>query len=87
MRLTSVGRTAFDLARRLDIFEAVVGFDAMLAKRLLTKEDLATSAKRRPGWLGTPQVRHVLMLCDPGPSRRRSRGFGSSSSRVGCRCP
>lgn len=64
IRLTSAGRTAFDLARRLDLREAVVGVDAMLAKGLLAKSDLAVSAGRRPGWPGVPQMRIVLLLCD-----------------------
>lgn len=64
MRVTSPGRTAFDLARRLVLVEAVVAVDAMLHKRLLARDDLALSARRRRSWPGTTQVARVLELCD-----------------------
>jgi very-short-patch-repair endonuclease len=64
--ITTIGRTAFDLARRLPLPEAVVCVDAMLAARLLTAEHLHESARRRPGWTGLPQLRKVLLLCDAG---------------------
>jgi len=64
--ITTAGRTAFDLARRLPLTEAVVCVDAMLAARLLEAEDLRESARRRPGWTGLPQVKKVLLLCDAG---------------------
>lgn len=66
VRVTSPGRTAFDLARRRGLVEAVVAIDAMLHARLLTREDLALSAKRRTGWPGIPQLRKVLKVCDAG---------------------
>jgi hypothetical protein len=62
--ITTPGRTAFDLARRMPIVEAVVCIDAMLAARLVAVEDLERSARARPGWTGLPQLSKVLLLCD-----------------------
>jgi hypothetical protein len=64
--VTTPGRTAFDLARRLPLAEAVVAVDAMLAARLLTPADLAVSSARRPRWPGLGRLRKVLLLCDAG---------------------
>jgi hypothetical protein len=41
VRTTTPLRTAFDLARRPPLFEAVVGIDAMLAARPVTRSALA----------------------------------------------
>ena len=62
--VTTPGRTAFDVARRLPIVESVATVDAMLAARLLRPQDLAASAAVRPGWPGISQLRRVLELCD-----------------------
>jgi hypothetical protein len=64
--VTTPVRTAFDLARRLSLVEAVVAVDAMLAARLVTRGGLAGFAGTRPCWPGQPQLRKVLVLCDPG---------------------
>jgi hypothetical protein len=64
--LTTPGRTAFDLARRLPLVEAVVAVDAMLAARLVTSANLAASAAIRPYWPGLARLRKVLLLCDAG---------------------
>jgi hypothetical protein len=64
--LTTPRRTAFDLARRLGLVEAVVGVDAMLAVDLVTETEIAYLAGCRPGWPGIPQIRKVLLLCDAG---------------------
>jgi hypothetical protein len=50
----------------MPLFEGVVCIDAMLAARLITPGDLATSAAARPGWTGLPRLRRVLLLCDAG---------------------
>jgi hypothetical protein len=47
--VTTPGRTAFDLARRMPLPEAVVCIDAMLAARLVTVGDLKRSACARAG--------------------------------------
>jgi hypothetical protein len=64
--LTTPRRTAFDLARRLGLVEAVVAVDAMLAADLVTEGEIAYLAAGRPGWPGIAQVRNVLGLCDAG---------------------
>jgi hypothetical protein len=66
MRVTTPGRTAFDVARRLPIIEAVVAVDAMLAAGLVTPAGLEAVAAARPGWPGLVQLRRVLELCDAG---------------------
>jgi very-short-patch-repair endonuclease len=64
--VTTPRRTAFDLARRPPLIEAVVAVDAMLAARLISRGTLATLIRDEPYWPGLPQLRKVLMLCDPG---------------------
>jgi very-short-patch-repair endonuclease len=64
--VTTPERTAFDLARRLPLIEAVVAIDAMLAARLIDRRTLAHLMRERPWWPGSPQLRPVLILCDPG---------------------
>jgi hypothetical protein len=59
-------RTAFDLARRPPLLEAVVAIDAMLAARLITKADLTRFAAGRPYWPGAGQLRRVLFASDAG---------------------
>jgi very-short-patch-repair endonuclease len=64
--VTTPRRTAFDLARRLPLIEAVVAADAMLAARLISRSTLSALLRDKPYWPGLPQLRKVLMLCDPG---------------------
>ena len=59
-------RTAFDLARRPDLVEAVVGVDALLHRRLVTLEQLRDYTAERPGWPGARQIRKVLELAQAG---------------------
>ena len=63
--LTSPVRTAFDVARRRDWRNAVACIDAMLAARLVTKEEVAAFAAARRGWPRVSQVGQVLLLSDP----------------------
>jgi hypothetical protein len=63
-RVTSPGRTAFDVARRLPPIEAVVAVDAMLAARVVARSDLEKAAVARPGWPGVVQLRRVLEFRD-----------------------
>jgi very-short-patch-repair endonuclease len=63
---TTPGRTAFDVARRRDWRTAVVGIDAMLAARLVTKEEVSAFARTRKGWPRVSQVGKVLLLSDAG---------------------
>lgn len=46
--------------------EAVVAVDAMLAARLVSRATLATLIRDEPYWPGLPQLRKMLLLCDPG---------------------
>jgi hypothetical protein len=73
--LTTPRRTAFDLARRLPLIEAVVAADAMLAARLISRRTLTSLIRDEPYWPGLPQLRKVLMLCDPAPNRRWRRVY------------
>jgi hypothetical protein len=64
--VTTALRTAFDLARHLDLTDAVAAVDAMLTRRWITITKLAEYAAKRPGWSGAPRVRRVLELSLPG---------------------
>jgi very-short-patch-repair endonuclease len=66
LRVTTPLRTAFDIARRGTLFEAVVGIDAMLAARLVTRDALARVAANRRRWPGLRQLQKVLVVCDDG---------------------
>jgi hypothetical protein len=66
IRVTTPRRTAFDLGRRLPLIEAVVAVDAMLATRLISRGALAALVRDRSYWPGLPQLRTVVLLCDPG---------------------
>lgn len=62
--VTTPLRTAFDLCRRGDLVEAVVGLDAMLARRLVQVDDVRRFAASRSGWPGLRQLTRVLDLAD-----------------------
>lgn len=64
--VTTPRRTAFDLARRLPLIEAVVAVDAMLAARLISRGTVSAFIRDGRYWPGLPQLRKVAMLCDPG---------------------
>jgi hypothetical protein len=66
MRTTTPLRTTFDIARRPPLFEAVVGVDAMLAARLVTRSQLERFGAARETVAGTRQLRKVLVVCDGG---------------------
>jgi hypothetical protein len=66
VQTTTPLRTAFDIARRPPLFEAVVGIDAMLGARLVTRDALARFGTERERWPGVPQLRKVLFVCDGG---------------------
>jgi very-short-patch-repair endonuclease len=59
-------RTAFDLARRPGLTEAVVAVDALLAATPLTLDHLGRYADERMGWPGTQRLGEVLRLAAPG---------------------
>ena len=63
--VTSVLRTAFDLARR-DLTEGVVALDALWRAGLLTPEELMEFAGTKHGLRGIRQVAEVCRLADKG---------------------
>jgi hypothetical protein len=66
IRTTTPLRTAFDLARRPPLLEAVVAIDAVLAAKLVNREALGRIGAERERWPGVRQLRKVLVVCDPG---------------------
>lgn len=64
-RITSPARTAFDLARRAPLTEAVAAVDALAHVCHLTREHLRRLAEEHPGVRGLTQVRRVIALMDP----------------------
>jgi Protein of unknown function (DUF559) len=66
MLTTTPLRTAFDIARRPPLFEAVVGVDAMLTARLVTRSQLERFGTARKRWPGMRQLHKVLVVCDGG---------------------
>jgi very-short-patch-repair endonuclease len=60
--VTSAERTAFDVARRLPVVEAVVALDAMLAAGLITKRGLLAFAEGRRRWPALGQLATVLLV-------------------------
>jgi hypothetical protein len=65
LRVTTVARTAFDLARR-DVAEGVVALDAMWHKGLLTPEELLEFASGKRQFRGIRQIAYVASLADKG---------------------
>ncbi|WP_433801742.1 hypothetical protein [Actinomycetospora sp. CA-084318] len=63
--VTSPVRTAFDLARRSPLVEAVAAVDALAFRRKFTADDLRALAEAHPGARGLTQVREVLELMNP----------------------
>jgi very-short-patch-repair endonuclease len=58
--------TAWDLARGPDLVEAVVGVDALLYRRLVTRDGLLSHLRARDGWPGSLRARRALELAVPG---------------------
>ncbi|HEY2222327.1 hypothetical protein [Actinomycetospora sp.] len=63
--VTSPARTAFDLARRGPLVEAVAAVDAVAFRCGLTSAHLLAVAAAHPGARGSVQVRRVVALMDP----------------------
>ncbi|WP_278313524.1 DUF559 domain-containing protein [Lolliginicoccus levis] len=66
MRTTTPARTAFDLARRQPLDEAVALVDALYQATRLTPAQLGRYASERRGAWGINALRAVLDLADPG---------------------
>lgn len=66
MRITTVERTAFDVARRGRLDDAVARLDALGNATGFTADDLVSFADRHRGARGLRQLRAALDLYDPG---------------------
>ncbi len=64
--VTTPGRTAFDLARRLPTGDAVARLDALMRARPFSVEDVLLLAKRHHGARGVRRLGTVLPRVDPG---------------------
>lgn len=76
VRVTTPLRTAFDLATRTGLVDAVVAADGLGRRGGFTGHDLAALADRRPGLRGVRRVRRVAELMDPrseSPMETRTR--------------
>ncbi len=69
--VTSVARTAFDLARHLPRGEALARLDALMHARPFSAEDVAVLAKRYRGARGLRRLAEVLPLVDGGAASPR----------------
>ncbi|OBG55421.1 hypothetical protein A9X03_16845 [Mycobacterium sp. E1715] len=66
LRVTSLARTAFDLARRPPSGEAVARLDALMRATPFSSEEVMLLAKRHAGARGLRTLRTALPLVDPG---------------------
>ncbi|MEO3774143.1 hypothetical protein [Micromonospora sp. B9E7] len=76
VRVTSPARTCWDIARWLEVVEAVVVIDAMLARRLTTVTALRGYALDRAGRRGWRSLLRAVDLADAGaesPQESRTR--------------
>jgi very-short-patch-repair endonuclease len=64
--VTSPARTAFDLARRRELLRAVIGLDALLTHRLVTKEQIGEYAQTHSSLHGARHVAPALDLATQG---------------------
>lgn len=65
IRLTTRVRTAYDLARRLPLVEAVVCLDALAKVGRFAPDTVVAVAGRHPGARGNDRLRHVVALSNP----------------------
>jgi hypothetical protein len=64
-RMTGPLRTAWDLARRLPLVDAVVAVDALARRGTFRPTELLTSATAHPGARGCRRLPEVVALADP----------------------
>lgn len=64
-RVTTPERTAWDLARRLPLVEAVVAVDALAHNRAFRPTDLLARKKAQPNARGSARLGIVIELADP----------------------
>jgi hypothetical protein len=85
--VTGPARTAYDLARRLPLVEAVVALDALAYAKRFAPADVLVLARRHLGSRGSARLRR-WWRCRPGsPSRPWSRASGWRCTSPGCRRP
>jgi hypothetical protein len=77
-RLTTPLRTAFDLARRDPLPDAVAAVDALARAWRFGRDELSALAARHPGVRGLVQVRRAIALMDP-----RAESLPETRLRVG----
>jgi hypothetical protein len=85
--VTTLTRTAFDLARHLPRDDAVARRDALKYAAPYSVKDVMRYAQRYPGARGLKSLRTVLPLVDGGAASPREPGFGCCSSMTGCLDP
>jgi very-short-patch-repair endonuclease len=66
IRMTSALRTAWDLARRLTVEDAVVAVDALARIGRFPPADLLARRAEQPGARGVRRLAEVIALADPG---------------------
>lgn len=64
-RVTSASRTAWDLARRLALVEAVVAVDSLAHRREFEPADLLARRAAEPGARGCRRLDRIVALADP----------------------
>lgn len=69
--MTTLVRTAYDLARRAPIGEAVARLDALMRATPFRVDDVLWLAERYPGARGLRRLRAALPLVDPGAASPR----------------
>lgn len=71
MRVTTPPRTAFDLARRQPLAQAVALIDALYQATSLTPDLLRQWSEQRPRWRGVDRLRRAIELSDAGAESPR----------------
>nr|WP_025735528.1 hypothetical protein [Mycobacterium genavense] len=85
--VTSVARTAFDLARQLPRGEAVARIDALMRATPFSSEDVLRPAKRYRGARGLRRLRAALPLVDPGAASPKETWLRLLLIDAGLPCP
>lgn len=87
VRLTTVARTAFDLARRLPLEQAVAAVDALLRAGEVQPDAVLEIAERHGRASGRRQVVEALRLCDPRAESPRESLLRLAVARAGLPAP
>lgn len=87
VRVTTVARTAFDLARHLPRDKAIARLDALANVRPFTAMDVLSVADLHPGARGLCQLRAALPLIDGGAESPRETWLRLQFVDAGLPCP